>query len=245
MKLTENIYLVGSGAIGISDTYDCHVYLLKSGKDAALIDTGAGLNQELIIKNMEKEGFAPGTVSRIFVTHSHSDHAGGAKEIKAKTGGEVYASGQEAHLIKNGTDDQLGLKLAKASNQYPADYAYPHTSVDVIVSDGQCFEFKEFRLKAITLSGHSLESVCYLMEKSDERFLFCGDTVFFGGRIGLINCYGSTMEGYRKDIGKLADLNVTGLLPGHFLFTLKNAQQHIDAAIKAFEGGFVPRTLGS
>ena len=42
MRLTEDIYLVGSAEFGLSNAYDCHVYLLDGGEEATLIDCGVG-----------------------------------------------------------------------------------------------------------------------------------------------------------------------------------------------------------
>ena len=54
MRLTEDIYLVGSAEFGISNAYDCHVYLIDGGEEAALIDCGVGYDTGQIIRNIEK-----------------------------------------------------------------------------------------------------------------------------------------------------------------------------------------------
>ena len=77
-----------------------------------------------------------------------------------------------------------------------------------------------------------------------KRNLFAGDVVFYGGIIGLIDAPGSTMDGYRRDLAKLSGLNVDGLFPGHYLFTVAGGQRHIDAAIASCEKEMVPQTVG-
>ena len=42
--------------------------------------------------------------------------------------------------------------------------------------------------------------------------------VFYGGRLGLVNLDGCSLDDYRRDIAKLADLNVDSLMPGHGVF---------------------------
>ena len=54
MRLTEDIYLVGSAEFGLSNAYDCHVYLLDGGEEATLIDCGVGYDTGQIIRNIEK-----------------------------------------------------------------------------------------------------------------------------------------------------------------------------------------------
>ena len=53
-----DIYLVGSGrtGIGISDFYDCHVYLVDGGDEAALIDAGSGVDIEPFMRNIAAHG---------------------------------------------------------------------------------------------------------------------------------------------------------------------------------------------
>ena len=55
MKLTDNVYLVGSGMLGfgLTDDYDCHMYLLDGGSEAALIDAGGGRDVSSVIKVIE------------------------------------------------------------------------------------------------------------------------------------------------------------------------------------------------
>ena len=45
MRLTSRIYLVGSGlyGFGLTNDYDCHVYLVDCGSSAVLVDSGVGL----------------------------------------------------------------------------------------------------------------------------------------------------------------------------------------------------------
>jgi len=60
MKLTERVYLVGSGSAGFSLTHesDCHIYLIDGGSEFALIDAGAGLGKALILDTIRTHGFA-------------------------------------------------------------------------------------------------------------------------------------------------------------------------------------------
>ena len=74
--------------------------------------------------------------------------------------------------------------------------------------------------------------------------MFTGDTIFYGGILGVINRPDSGMQGYRCDIKKLSNLNVEGLFPGHGLFTLRRGQAHIDLAIEQAHKGFLPRQIG-
>ena len=61
MKISDGIYLVGSGQAGfmISNRYDSHVYLIEGSDGHVLIDAGVGLEEERIVDNIKKEGLDP------------------------------------------------------------------------------------------------------------------------------------------------------------------------------------------
>ena len=51
------------------------------------------------------------------------------------------------------------------------------------------------------------------------------------------------MDDYRRDIQKLADLQVDRLLPGHGVFVLKNGQKHIKRAIYKLSDFVLPESF--
>ena len=80
MKITEQVYAVGGGhaGLGISNAYDCNVFLIDGGSELALIDAGCGYDVEPILGNIRSAGFEPTRVRRLLLTHAHADHCGGA-----------------------------------------------------------------------------------------------------------------------------------------------------------------------
>lgn len=97
MKVAKDIYLVGAGDFGLSHEADCHVFLIDCGNIRVLIDAGVGIRYEDIINNIREDGFDPKSIDIILITHSHADHAGGAKFLKEYTGAELVA--QKKKLI--------------------------------------------------------------------------------------------------------------------------------------------------
>jgi|YelNatPaOPRAMG01_1025707.scaffolds.fasta_scaffold14173_3 glyoxylase-like metal-dependent hydrolase (beta-lactamase superfamily II) len=240
MKIVEDVFLVGSGQIRLSNAMDCHVYLINGGSELALIDAGVGLDTNLILENVRQEGFSQKDIHLLLLTHTHADHAGGCKKIREATGCEVVTSEIEGTLLENGGDEELGLDAAKRSNIYPKDYIFPHCKVDWTIKDNEAIKVGKYSIRAILVPGHSRGSVCYLLDKDGYKILFSSDTVFFGGTIGLGNWPGSSLEDYRKNIGKLGNLSVDALLPGHFLWTLKDGQAHVNKAIENLKLAWVP-----
>lgn len=239
MEIKKDIFLVGSGVIGLSHEKDCHVYLIKSGNEAALIDGGVGLGTDEIIRNIKNTGCRLKDIKYLFLTHAHGDHGGGIHDLKAKIGFSIVASEQEKYLLEQGTERELGLTFAKKQGSYPKNYVYKHTKVDIVATSDKVFKVGAFTITPIIVSGHSSGSTCYLVEDED-RSLFTGDTVFVGGLLSLLNCPGSSMACYRENLPKLAGLKVDALLPGHHLWTIKNGQKHIDIALEKLQVSKLP-----
>ena len=81
-----------------------HCYFLRSGDGWLLVDTGLGLMEtpwEEILAQLD------GPVTRIFITHMHPDHVGGAEAAAAATGAPVFQGRLDYAQCERvwGTDD--------------------------------------------------------------------------------------------------------------------------------------------
>jgi glyoxylase-like metal-dependent hydrolase (beta-lactamase superfamily II) len=244
MRLTDRIYIVGSLQLGISGRWDSHVYLVKGTDGLVLIDSGGGTDGDRIFENIRNDGFDPQDIKALLLTHVHFDHSCGAAEIRERTGCKVYLSSRSKDLLERGTAEESGLNIAIEKGIYPDWFKFQNCTVDETVGDGDVIEAAGLKFRAVAVEGHSPDSVCYLLEIDERRDLFAGDVLFYGGVIGLINAHGSTMDGYRQDLAKLAGLDIDGFFPGHYLFTVNGGQRHIDAAIDACSKGMIPLTVG-
>jgi hydroxyacylglutathione hydrolase len=241
VKITKSVFLVGDGARGISHALDCCVYLLNCGSKWLMIDAGGGSGGETIVSNMREDGVMPQDIDYIALTHAHADHACGAKFFKDRFGTKILASETDSKAIESGTDEELGLNIARGSI-YPSDFQYIHCEVDKSVKDGEEIQVGERTLKFIVIPGHTPGAMCILDKR--ERILFPGDVVFFNGTIGLGNWPGSDLSVYRNHIGKLSGLGVEQLFPGHFMFTIRGGQSHLDKAVANLKMPSVPPVWG-
>lgn len=245
MKLTEEVYLVGSGTegFGLTDDYDCNVYLINAGSKLALVDTGSGIGLNQILNNIYQEGFRKEDIEYVLFTHAHADHCGGANKIKKMLNPIIAISKYEAEFLKNGNEDEIGLTMARSLGCYPKDYHLEPCPVDIELEDGQEISIDDYKIKVIATPGHSRGSVCYLMKGKGKTYLFAGDTVFVGGSVCLLNCVGCSIDQYRESMPKLSNLGVDALLPGHFGFCLNGGQKHIDIAIESFKSLSLPKSI--
>lgn len=243
LKICEDIYLVGSGAFGISHERDCHVYLIRSGDEAALIDSGSGLDTDQILNNIIETGCDLKSIKYLFLTHAHADHACGVADLRQHINFQVVTSAYEKNLITKGTEYELGLVHAKHKGSYDKDYEYKHSTVDIIVESNETFKLGASNIESIIVPGHSKGSTGFLFDNGKQRSFFAGDIVFVGGLINLLNCPGSDLNDYRMNIGRLGNLQIDSLFSGHHIWTVKDGQKHIDLAIERLKSVSPPPNL--
>lgn len=242
MELCDGIYLVGCGETGVSDRYDCHVYLVDCGDAAFVVDAGAGRAPERIFANIRRR-MPLSKVAAVLLTHTHADHSAGTTAFR-EAGIKVFAPAAEMRMMRERPEEALeAFRLAKNDGAYPEEYEYPFIEVDGVVNDGEALRIGDAEVKALHFGGHSEGHLCYFVERGGKRVLFSGDFVFANGRLGLLNCPGSDLASYRRDIGKAAALGIDALLPGHRMFAVGDGQRHLDMAVASLSKAMIPGTF--
>jgi glyoxylase-like metal-dependent hydrolase (beta-lactamase superfamily II) len=233
MRILEDVYLVGSGQMGISHPFDCHVYLIDGGDELALVDSGAGVEVRLILSNVRADGLERGKIRKVLLTHHHADHSGGCSRLRERLEVVSCLHKNGVAFVERGDEDEMGLTVAKRSGLYSPDYVYRPFQVNHPLEDGEAVSVGRYTLEAYHVPGHSPDATCYLMDTGDGAVLFTGDVVFFGGRVGLLNRSGSNLEDYRKSLPRLVPLAFESLLPGHGVFVLRGGKRHVEMADEA------------
>ncbi len=246
MRISPSLSLVGDSSMGITSGGDCHVYLVKGPSGLLLIDAGNGYDTEGLVRSVESDGHNPADITHILLTHHHTDHARGAKALKERYGCQVWISGNMGKFyLEEGTDEELWVNDAKRCGLYAPDYFYIHCPVDHAVQDEEEFDAAGLHITALNITGHSPDSVCYLMNVDGRRCLFNGDTFYWGGVLGMLNYPGSDLREYHRSLPRVLGLGIEGLYPGHGLFCLSGGQDVADAAVKNLKAGvFVPFSVG-
>lgn len=245
MKLTDRVYLVGSGSLGfdLTDECDCNIYLLDGRSEAAIIDAGGGQDVPSILKIIDEDGVPLDRVRYLLLTHAHPDHAGGAAELRKELGLQVFIARGVADFLRRGDEKGIGLEAAREAGLYSPDFRFQACPVDWELSEGQKVAVGEWELVVMETPGHAAGCLSFLMETGGKQYLFAGDTVFFGGRIALLNAPDCDLQAYVRTIERLSRLSVDVFLPGHLCFSLRNGQRHIDAAMDALRAFGVPPNL--
>lgn len=233
MKLTDRIYLVGSGSLGmdISDAFDCNVYLIDGGSELALVDGGAGFGTDAILQNVRGDGFDPGRIRHVILTHGHGDHAGGAASLRAALDAPTtYASGFVASCLEVADEEHLSVDVAKKAGIYPPDYRLQSCPIESRIGDGDELHVGDLTIEVLETPGHCDGHLSFVMSYLGKRSLFAGDVVFYGGRVFLQNIYDCRLDALVASLRKLSKVQVDVLLPGHLTISLGNGQRHIEQA---------------
>ena len=246
MQLTSRVHLVGSGSGGfdLTDPFDCHVYLVDGGAEAALVDAGVGRATDAILAGVEAAGVAPEAVRRLLLTHAHPDHAGGAAALRERLPGlGVAASPDVAAWVRAADEAAMSLEIGKRAEFYPADFRFPACPVDAELREGDRLPVGDLELRVVETPGHAAGHLAFLGAFDGATVLFAGDLVFFGGRVSLEHTWDCNIQQLSTSVAKLRGAGIDALLPGHHGVTLRDGQRHVDAADRRFSRGFVPPSV--
>lgn len=246
MRLTERVYMVGSGDNGfcLSDRADCNIYLIDGGDELALIDAGVGEGTDRILDNIRLHGFNPDKITTLFLTHIHADHAGGSAGLRSLISGlKVAVAGEAALALRQGDEKAISLDLAKKAGFYAQNYFFQPCPVDIELQDGDQITVGDLTLQAISAPGHSAYDMAYVVQVDQKTSLFSGDIVFHDGKILLQSTWDCDLQKLITSLRRLGEVRVDVLLPGHNLVTLKDGTLQIWKAIEILDHCLIPKSL--
>jgi glyoxylase-like metal-dependent hydrolase (beta-lactamase superfamily II) len=193
-------------------------YLLGSGSDRVLIDTGPARSRSTLEWSLSDADCEPGDLSLIVLTHGDMDHAGSCKYLRKEYGAKIGMSEAEIPAVTSG--DMMAVRSGVSGGQRrlariggplvklkKADRFKP----DVTFADGD--ELKEWGVDAIVVHtpGHSAGSLSVLTRAGS---LFCGDLLenTKGPRPGSIV---DEADQQAASIARLRELGAKMVYPGH------------------------------
>lgn len=195
MQITKHIYAIKipfqvKTELGALDRF-VYSYLIH-GETVCLIDSGVVSSEDVIFDYMEKIGLKPEDISLMILTHSHPDHIGSTKSIKAKSRCKIAAHSGEISWIED-------VELQAKERPVPNFHSLVEGSVDVdkILEDGDVLDLgKNISLEVIHTPGHSKGSISILIEK--ERVLITGDAVPLKGDLPIYEDIETTINSIKK-----------------------------------------------
>ena len=146
---------------------NCTIVWCAKSKKAAVIDPGGEIPR--LMKAVEDQGL---TLEKIWITHGHMDHAGGAAELKRLTGVPIEGPHK---------DDQFWIDRIQESGEM---YGIPEARIFVTdrwLDDGDVVTLGETQFEVLHCPGHTPGHVVFFHRGA--RFAQVGD-VLFKGSIG-------------------------------------------------------------
>jgi hydroxyacylglutathione hydrolase len=246
VKIADRIHIVASGRLGfgLTDDFDCHVYLVDGGSEYALIDAGGGRDIDRIVAQITGDGLDPARVRQLLLTHAHADHAAGAAPLRQRFGLRVVASPTVARYVREGDERAVSLDVARRAGSYPPEFAFPPCPVDAELADGAAVKIGDLTLTALETPGHASGHLAYVLRQGDRVSVFCGDAVFFGGTILLQHTWDCSLQESISSVERLAALSVDGLFPGHLTFAVRQGRRQVDKAIQSIANLLPPAQMG-
>ncbi len=149
---------------------NCTILVCQATKLAAVVDPGGDV--PLIRRAIEQTG---GKVEKIFLTHGHADHAGGAAELREILGVPIEGPQIADKFLLDG--------LEAASSRF--GFACRNVAPDRWLDEGDHVTFGEARLDVLHCPGHTPGSVVFV--NAPMQFCLVGDVLFEGsvGRTDL------------------------------------------------------------
>jgi glyoxylase-like metal-dependent hydrolase (beta-lactamase superfamily II) len=193
----------------------CNVYVLRSGRDAVLIDFGDGAVLD------ELDAFGVDRVTDVLVTHHHRDQVQGLRKA-VDAGARIWVPPVERDLIEHVDRHWLERPI---DNDY--DLLQDRFSLlEQVPVTGDVEEYRTrryggFDVYALPTPGHTVGSVTFLVDVGSRRVAFTGDLVYGQGKVWSLAATQWTyteIEGQRAtylSLGLVREHEPDVLLPSH------------------------------
>jgi hydroxyacylglutathione hydrolase len=162
---------------------NCRLLWCEATKRAVVIDPGGDVPQ--IIRAIDHAGV---TVEKIWLTHGHIDHAGGAAALRMKLNVTIDGPQRDdLFLLENVVESARMFGIPNAANVRP----------DRWLKEGDTLQVGELNFDVLHCPGHSPGSVAFI--NADLNLAIVGD-VLFAGSIGRTDLPGGSQQQLLKSI---------------------------------------------
>jgi glyoxylase-like metal-dependent hydrolase (beta-lactamase superfamily II) len=166
-------------------------YVLRDDGGLMLIDAGIHGRLALLRASLESNAYRLADVTRVVLTHFHSDHIGMAAELRELSGAQIIAHEADAQTIR-GLEPAPDPDLSDAEKQIFGEMTggmpdAPPSAVDREVTDGDLIDGAS-RATVVHVSGHTAGSIA--VHLPERGIIFTGDAAAAIGdrpRVGFFN----------------------------------------------------------
>ena len=185
------------------------MYILTGPSGVFVIDPS--VSPEAAESFSKMSGLAAGDcpVKALLLTHGHHDHIKYINEwISDYPNANVFFSSNDKDLIKNG--------FMNCSYMEGREIVYDFKFSNLAGTYGQnIYKDDELEIKAYETPGHTMGSVCFMVNLAGREMLFTGDTVFRGS-VGRTDMPGGSSKMLVESVRRIAKLDPgLKIYPGH------------------------------
>lgn len=199
---------------GIMKLGDVNCYLVKTGENYVLMDTGPSNKRFELEKELENAGCTLENLKLIIITHGDFDHTGNAAYLREK-----YNTKIAMHYDDLGMVDHGDMFWNRKGNFFikriaPVLFRFDKSErfkPDLYVKEGDDLSEYGFDAKVIYLPGHSKGSIGII---TADNNLFCGD-LFENTVKPDLNSIMDNKAAANASVEKLKKLNIDAVYPGH------------------------------
>ena len=174
-------------------------------EEACVVDPGVGNYANPVWPQLEEIGVTPDSLKSVIITHAHHDHAMGAFLILQRADPKIFVHTLDTMYIAS----RFGPNLVK-------------------VEEGNIIETERWALEVIWTPGHTEGGMC--LYDPEDKVLISGDTVFAEAKYGTWYGESGSLDAMVESLGKLAELDVEVILPGHGTPVFEGANENIRTA---------------
>ncbi|WP_188394096.1 MBL fold metallo-hydrolase [Mesorhizobium sp. SARCC-RB16n] len=193
----------------------CNVYILKSGVQCLLIDTGSGA----VLDHLDSIGVE--RVDWVLHTHHHRDQCWGT-HIAKSMGTKIAVPEYERHLFDNVETYWQARRIYDNYNDSSTFFSLgENVAVDAILEDYGSFIWKDYKFRVMPAKGHTYGMVMLLAVIDGITIAFTGDLLVRGGKLYQLHAmeygYGDLLgaEFTMQSILVLKNENVQNAYPSH------------------------------
>lgn len=211
--VAHDVLEVAPGIARFRDT--CNVYVLRSGREAVLVDFGAGD----VLDHLGELGVD--RVTDVLLTHHHRDQLQGLARAAA-AGARIWAPPVERDLIASaGAHWQARQVVNDYDLRQDRFSILEQVPVAGTVAEYRTVRYGDHDVYTLPTPGHTIGSVTYLVEVDGRRLAFSGDLLYGDGRVWSLAATQWTYGGVEGEAATVLSAGILGdrepevLLPSH------------------------------
>jgi glyoxylase-like metal-dependent hydrolase (beta-lactamase superfamily II) len=201
-----------------------NAYLVKTGGDWFLIDTGVAMGRAKFEQSIAREGVAPADIKLVIITHGDLDHIGNCAYLQKKYGLKIAVHDADAELCRTGTTNFNRRRKASPLSKVlrpllftliikPMMKKFPLEPFEpaIILSDGQHLMDYGFNATVFHIPGHTMGSIGILTADGD---FFSGDTINNRKKPAVADTV-ENETALAKSLEKIRAMRIVNVFPGH------------------------------